>query len=257
MRIASALVLPLALLSVPFTVHSQQPPQRDPQAIAILQKSLLVMGGVVPPDSVATGSVELTAGSTTEKGTVRILTRALEQSIEEIATDQRKYRLIYSRGRASESLGDSVKQLPLELAVTSQAKHFPLVVIARALTQPNTAAQYVGLETQDSVACHHIRISNAPDADPKRQHLSEFSARDIWIDSVTGLPRRIAHVRRASKGPNPGVRFETLYSDYRNIGGILYPFLIQKTASGTVFLTFRIEAITFNAGLTDNNFALR
>jgi hypothetical protein len=36
---------------------AQDPPRRDPQALAVLQQSLLVMGGSVPTDSLAVGAL--------------------------------------------------------------------------------------------------------------------------------------------------------------------------------------------------------
>src|SRR5437879_5170766 len=79
------------------SVAAQQPP-RDPQAVAILQRALAAMGRPAPTDSVATGTAVLVAGSTTETGTIRILTRRLDQSAEYFQTPAESRVVIYSRG---------------------------------------------------------------------------------------------------------------------------------------------------------------
>lgn len=94
-------------LLIPASVAAQQPP-RDPQALAILQQSLVAMGGTVPMDSVATGTVVLVAGSLTENGTIRIVTRGSDQTAEQIQTSAGSRLVIYSRGFASEIQGASV-----------------------------------------------------------------------------------------------------------------------------------------------------
>src|SRR6266481_1211427 len=88
--------------------------QRDPQAVALLQGSLKTMGGAVPADSAATGSITIVAGSQTSTGTVRILSRGTDQSSEQITLPQSTNTLTYSRGLASETLDATAKSLSLE-----------------------------------------------------------------------------------------------------------------------------------------------
>src|SRR3970282_1368534 len=102
MRIPCAFAILLANLLFSVSVAAQQPLQRDPQAVAILQQSVAAMGGVVPSDSVATGTVVLVAGSKTEKGTIRILTRSLNQTAERIVTPEGQRAVIYAHYRAKE-----------------------------------------------------------------------------------------------------------------------------------------------------------
>ncbi len=101
-----------------FSIYApaQQPVPRDSQAVALVQQVVAAMRGVVPSDSVATGTIELVAGSKAETGTIRILTRGLDQTAEHIETGEGRRRFLYSRGRAFE--GQSQKPVQLELAVT-------------------------------------------------------------------------------------------------------------------------------------------
>ncbi|SRR6266403_781741 len=99
---------------------SAQP--RDPQAIALLQSSVRAMGGSVPSDSVATGSVVVVAGSLTTSGTVRILTRGTDQTLEQLSLHspqwprsiraERQTRPRMARPKASPSKGPPVASHP-------------------------------------------------------------------------------------------------------------------------------------------------
>src|SRR2546429_7725110 len=66
-----------------FATTTQSSPQRDPQAVALLQASVASMG-ILPADSVATGTLTISAGSSIETGKIRILTRGTDQTSEEI-----------------------------------------------------------------------------------------------------------------------------------------------------------------------------
>ncbi len=215
------------------------------------------MGGIVPADSLGTGTVTLVAGSKTETGTIHILTRGVDQSLEEIQTSEGRRATIYSRGMADEFEGTSAKSLQLELVVTSQSPDFPLPLLAATLNDPDSAARYVGLESLDGTPTHHVRFWKAFARHPKLQHVAEFSAKDLWLDAASGLPRKLAYVRRAASGAEPGIPLEVLYSDYRNVGGVLYPYRIEKSLNGTPWATISIANVVFNSGLTDTNFPVQ
>jgi hypothetical protein len=79
----SALLAILVLSVVPTftqTSTSTQPPVRDPQAFALLQAAAAALARMPPGDSMATGSVTLAAGSTTDQGTIRVLTKGTSQT---------------------------------------------------------------------------------------------------------------------------------------------------------------------------------
>jgi hypothetical protein len=86
------------------------------------------------------------------------------------------------------------------------------------------------------------------------QKLAPFSARDIWFNSTSALPVKLAYSRRAGQGAVPSFEVEVFFSDYTNAGGVLYPMEIQKSYNGTPWETITIHSVTFNTGLTDTQF---
>jgi hypothetical protein len=242
------------LLLAPLFVSAQQAPQRDPQAFAVLQRAVTAMGGLVPSDSVATGNVVLVEGSKTENGTIRFLTRGLDQSAEYMQVPTGLRSVVYSRGRASDER--SAKPLQLELAVTSQSSAFPLQLAASALSDPDAAFVYVGLENLEGQQVHHIRFWKTFASNPKLQSLAEVSKRDIWIDAASNLPRKLSYKRRASRGPGAvGILIEVSYSDYRNVSGVLYPYRIERFVNGTLWAAITFQNVVFNSGLTGTDFS--
>lgn len=257
MPVSRPVLLFVSILVLSRGLAAQQTPQRDAQAVAILQQSLVAMGGTVPTDSVATGTITVVAGSTSETGTIRILSRGVDQSAEQIQTTAGNRAVIYSRGFANEVRGTTVKSLQLELVVTSQSPDFPLPLLAAALNNPDIALQYIGLETLAGVPVQHIRFWNSFGSQPTLKHLAGFSIRDVWLDAGTGLPRKLGYDRRAASGAEPRIALAVFFSDYRNVGGVVYPFRIQKSLNGTPWTTITIGSVAFNTGLTDADFPVQ
>ena len=257
MRVFLSASLLLFSLTFSATIAAQELPQRDPQAVAVLSQSMVAMGRVAPADSVATGAVTLVAGSRSETGTVRILTRVVDQTAEHIQASYTRRSVIYSRGRASEIEGASITPLQLELAVTSQSPNFPLPLIPSILNDPNAAFTYVGLETLSGSQVHHIRVWKTFPSQPRLQHLAGFSVKHIWIDAASGLPRKLAYDRRAARGAEPRIPVAVFFSDYRNVGGVVYAFRIEKSLNGTPWATITIQTVAFNTGLSDNDFPVQ
>jgi hypothetical protein len=231
-------------------------PTKDPQAIAVLQQSVVAMGTTVPSDSTATGTITTVAGSLTENGTITILTRGTNQTSEQIQTPHGST-IVYSQGQASSVSESTPTALPMERAVTSQCASFPLALIADALNNPDTAYSFIGLETLGAGTVNHIQIWNSFASTPKLQAMSRFSIKDIWVDAKSSLPQKISYTRRDAGGASPGIAMAVLFSDYRNVGGVLYPFAIQESFNGTPWASITIQNVTLNTGLTDANFPVQ
>jgi outer membrane lipoprotein-sorting protein len=247
--------LPISLLAQQST-QTATTPARDPQAVAVLQQSFAAMGKTLPADSVATGTVTIVEGSRTEEGTIRVATRGPDQSIEDITTSSDHRVVVYTQLLAAETKAGATKLLSFEASATSQAPDFPLAIIAWALTDPDAAMTYVGLEPLNGQQTHHIRIWNTLNSIPQLQPYAEFTVMNIWIDPSSGLVQKLAYEKREGSGSSPRSRMEIFYSEYQNFGGILYPTQIQKNLNGVLWTTIHISNVTLNTGLKDSDFPL-
>jgi hypothetical protein len=232
---------------------ASSPPIRDPQAVAVLQQAVKAMGGNVPADSLATGTVTIVAGSSTDSGTIRILTRGTQQTFEEVQTPTDARSVVFSNGEASETIAGAATPFPMQRAVTSQCWYFPLPYLDALLSNPDESFTYVGTESHGVAAALHIQASNTYASNTKVQFLGAFTTTDLWFDAQSGLPLQVAYLRRDT-GLSPKIRMETQFSSYRNISGFLYPTTIQVLMNGTQWMTISFQTVNFNTGLTDANF---
>jgi outer membrane lipoprotein-sorting protein len=210
----------------------------------------------LPADSVATGTVTIVEGSRTEEGTIRVATRGPDQSGEDITLSSDHRVVVFSRPAAAETKAGATKLLSFEASATSQTPDFPLAIIAWALTDPDAAMSYVGLESLSGQKLHHLRIWNTLTSTPQLQPYAEFTLMNLWIDPSTGLPQKLAYEKRVGGGSSPRTRMEISYSEYQNFGDILYPTQIQKNLNGVLWTTIHISTVTLNTGLTDSDFPM-
>jgi hypothetical protein len=254
----SALLLTLPVSASPQTGSSSTTsPQRDPQAVALLQTSVRSMGGTVPSDSVATGSIIIVAGSQTSTGTIRILTRGNSQTSQQITLPESTTTVTYSAGIASETLNSATTSLSLERAATSQSVCFPLPFLVGALASSDMSIQYVGLESLNQTSVQHIRFQNSFASQPNLQQLADFAIFDIWLDANTALPQRISFIRRDALGASPRIPMDTYFTSYQAISGVAYPSQIKVSFNGTPWATITISSVSFNTGLTDSSFSVQ
>jgi hypothetical protein len=234
------------------------PVRRDIQAIAIMNTAINAMGGSMPANSVAEGTIAITEGSTIEQGSITIMTRGSDQSAEHIRLSKEMRSVIYSRGEANETARGVTRPVSLELAGISHSADFPFPVLMNALANPDYALEYIALETMYGRPAHHIRFWNTYGSSEKmRQHLSEFSRKDLWFDAMTGLPGKLTYERRESHGAVAGTRMEIIYSDWIRTGGTQYPYRIEKLWNGVPWAVITIQSVRFQTVLSDLDFPVK
>ncbi len=253
-RVALGPCFLVAFSTVPAVAQTVPQSPRNPQAVAVFQQSIVAMGSSVPTDASITGSVTIVEGSKSSTGAVRILTRGLDQSLEEITTPDGTRKVIFSRNLSSESDGTTSKAHSLERSASSQPVYLPPVFILAMLNDPESAFEYVGLENIDGIDAHHVRVWKTFSSKPKLQHLAVFSEKDVWIDAKTKLPLKVFFEQREGGGASDRTRMEFVFSDYRPAGGALLPMRIEKSKNGTLWMTITMSDVRFNAQLTEADF---
>lgn len=260
MRSARFALLPVFVLAVISAAARQssppaiQAPQRDPQAVALLQQAIAAMATTTPADSSATGTVTVVEGSTTQTGSIQILTLGASYTSETQNLTDGQRSVVYSNGDALESTAAQSANPPLELIVTDQCADFPLPLLQAFLSTADESITYVGPEVQNGQPVQHIRVWETFQSKPSLQQLATFSTRDIWISSASALPVEIAYIRRAGGGSVPGAPIAIFYSNYTKVNTVLYPFQINKSLNGTPWTTITISSVSYNNGLAASQF---
>jgi len=228
-------------------------PVRDSQALALLQKSVSVMG-VPPSDSTGTGNVTTVAGSLTQQGTVTILTKGSTETSIQFQLPNNPWTVVFATGQANKIESSQTTVYPVELSASSQCLYFPLPFLSGILNNADYSVQYIGEEAVGSSTANHIVIQNTFSSSPTYQFLSPFTVADIWIDATSALPVKIGMVRRNGGGSAPKIPISVAYSNYQTVAGVRYPFTIQEYVTETLWATTNIQSVTFNSGMTDTNF---
>jgi hypothetical protein len=172
--LAFVLVIVSATAQLPSPMTAQSP-QRDQQAIAMLQQSIAAMANGIPTDSSATGTVTVVEGSTTQAGTIQILTLGATRTFETLTLQEGQRTVVYANGAAKEINGSQSSSPPLELALTDQCTDFPLPLLLSSLSNSDETIHYVGAETLDGQAVQHIQVWNTFASKPRLQKLASFS----------------------------------------------------------------------------------
>jgi hypothetical protein len=157
---------------------------------------------------------------------------------------------------AAQTIGSTQQSLSGQMAVTAQTPFFPLPLLVGAQNNPDFSFQYVALETLNGAPAHHLRMWNTFASRPYSQTLSQFSVRDIWIDTASSLPRKITYTQQTAGGYSPQFFVEVDLSNYQSVNGIAYPHQITKSVNGTPLLTISIQSVSFNTGLSAANFPI-
>jgi hypothetical protein len=253
---ASFLLISSSSAGIPQTPSTTtSAPQRDPQAVALLQTSISVMG-VPPSDSTANGNVTIVAGSLTQQGAVTILTRGSTETSIQFQMRDNPWTIVFANGQVNKIEASQTTVYSLELAASSQCLYFPLPLLYGFLNNTDYSIQYVGQEAIGSSTANHIIVQNTFNSSPTYQFLSPFTEADIWTDASSGLPIKIAMIRRDGGGSAPKIPISVVYSNYQTISGVRYPFTIQEYITDTLWATTTIQSVVFNTGLSDTTFSV-
>lgn len=90
-------------------------------------------------------------------------------------------------------------------------------------------------------------------ADKLRLTLKDGTVRTVFLDEKSGLEVKLVSMR-----PNEGgeVEVETLFSDYQETAGVLFPHVIENQIKGKTSSRMKIEKVEVNVPMEDSIFAM-
>jgi hypothetical protein len=295
MRATHTAILPLAvsiLALVTSPLSAQQSPStsapvaNDPQAVALIQRSLVALtGGAAVTDVTLTGTARRIAGSDDETGTATLKATALGDS---------RVDLVLPSGNRSEIRNHSAIPLPGALPngvpaemtqtnqpagawsgpdgllhgmashnVMSEADWFsPAAMLTRIISKPGYVFSYLGPEDFNDTQVIHIQASEplaqtikAPPGVPAlMQHLSQI---DIYLDPTTSLPVALGFNTHPDNNALLDMPVRVEFSGYQAVNGVQVPFHVQRYLNNSLALDFQFSSATFNSGLAAANFQIQ
>jgi hypothetical protein len=104
-----------------------------------------------------------------------------------------------------------------------------------------SAVKLVSLDQMAGRKAHHLKV-----------RLANGNDEDVWVDAETYL--EIRHDRTADDPSGASRRVSVTYGDYRNVEGLMVPFLVETGGGGASADRMKIETVVLNAPLDDSTF---
>ena len=255
-RLASFL---LCSLLVSASVAAQQPPQRDPQGVAILQQSFVAMGGAVSRSvhtAVFSGRIAQQRGPATVQGTVifKLADRDKWRMDSPFGAETQTHVVNGTKGR--EVRDGQSRGLPYHTVLNHHMKFVPVFSELAEYANLSYTISYLGLEVLAGHNVHHIRIARVFPGRPQSTAtmLSQLSAVDLFVDASSLLVVKRSQQVSSSIDSHTRVLVEQLYSDYRSADGILFPQSISVLVRGQRLNDIVFTSATFNAPISPTEF---
>jgi hypothetical protein len=183
------------------------------------------------------------------------VTLGTKQTLEEINLPSGVQRHAFTQGEFFDYRKNEGKGISFEESLSAQSSLFPLPWLAAKAVEGDLQVESLGSETVGNVACQHLRLSRAWQSDKNLRAYTEFTKTDLWLNSITGLPVKVAFQRRKGWGAVPPIPISIEYSDYRLVEGIQYPFHIKQYVNGTPWADIHVQGVQFNTGVTASEFS--
>ncbi|HVB87699.1 MAG TPA: hypothetical protein VNK23_13655 [Candidatus Dormibacteraeota bacterium] len=277
------------LVAVPASAQttSTAPATSDPQAVALVQKSLAALtGGLAVTDVTLTGSSRRVAGSDDETGTATLEATSAGDSRVELSFGSGNR--VEIRNHAGAPLPNALPPaVPLPSAamqpqpvgawsgpdgvlhgmaqqntLTEAAWFFPAQAVGDIAKAPLWVLTYVGPETHDGVSVVHIQaaqeipaIANAPQQ--VVDSILRLTRTDLYFDPNSLLPVALAFNTHPHNNAFVDIPVEVRFSNYQSVNGVAVPTDVQKYVNRGLVLDLQFSKVTLNSGLTASAFALQ
>ena len=263
LRLSALVLLCSSLLTNAFAQQitaSTDPPARDPQAIAVISRSLSAMGAAAIHQGqtvVVSGTITL-QGSPSKAFPIIITSRGNSQIRTELTTDKGVRVTVISNGHGIIRQPDgSVRYLLDDNLISTRVEHLPQLSILSEFLRSDMALKYIGTSALEGAQVDVIDaslISGTTSAEAARSQ--ERTRTLFFFNSTTGLPASVQRSNFAENSPEQSQVTETRFDDYRNLNGVMVPFRQRTFLDGTPLMLLQLNSADLNATATDAEFSL-
>ena len=236
-------------------------PVRDPAAIALAQKAMAAMGGPAViqniTDSVTIGTLTIHAPQGDMSAPTTIKTKGNQELRIESRWPGGASARIVNRGKGVILHPDGhVQTLSLDNTFAERPRHIPALSLLAEQSNPRTEITAAGESSIAESAADIISLSlpTAPTAEQARL-FRESTRRSFHIDRQTCFVSRLEYPLYPENG-GPPAKAAIVYSDYRNVSGVMVPFHQTTYIDGELDSDLVLSSVQFNVGLTDSDFLL-
>lgn len=234
-----------------------QPPVRDAQAVALVQRSLAALGGGVAStlqDSQIQGTLAPIASSNISGGTFTWTDDFSGPTFEfryQLQTADAVRVEVSGHGSPAVEQGTTVTSLRSHITFTALPYHLPAVLLSRMLANTSYSIQIGTAVTVEGGPTQQVIIKS--DAGPLEKALSE----QRWdFDASTGLPVRIEYHLPNPYYSDQWVQGAVELSKYQIVNGVAVPFQLTFFEDGKPAGVATVSSAVFNVEAPSTTFDL-
>lgn len=218
---------------------------KDPQAVAVLQQTMLVTGwGAPPSDVLAQATLTSEREGSTQTSAVVLKARGQREFRNETADAT----FVKSGDRASVADRSGSKVVGDDSIRQLAPYYFPFFTLLTSYADADVELTYLGIEEVRGEKAYKVRLVRRSNSGGRPQPMT------IFVSVATLLPLKLTYTRIASNNPNVAIECTRLLSDYRKVGWLWFPFYQEETVGGRPPRALRFESVRLNVGLSDSDF---
>lgn len=230
----------------------QRAPQRDAQAVAVLQRAIAAMGGAAAvgqiTDAVVAGSVEPASGSSVNSGSFKWESSGSEFRYEKQSASSDLV-LVSGHGHPARIRNGTATGLLSHTALANTPLHFPALVLAGVIANQGYSITLIGNTSVNGAPATKVHIS----FDSDLIH-ALVTPQDWYFDATTGIPVRVEHRLPDERRAEIYVTAAEEFGNYRIVAGVVMPYKISSYEEGQLLAVETMNSVEFNTGINPSEF---
>jgi hypothetical protein len=243
------------------TVTTQLPANRDPQAVTLLQNAYVALGGTtqaLPTSFSASGTHTDFLSASAASYAVRLTAMGIDKVRWETDLPGGTVTSIIRGRRGWTTDADGTTALSISQVVGQGVENLPLLALAKWANTPNVLVSLADTESVDATSAYHLILTESRNPVAQADSDSEKILRavkrmDLYIDQKTNLPIRLRYYEHFHDWRR-SVPIDLVFSDFRSVGGLFFPFTLSRYRGGQLASQTKIESATLNVSATDDLF---
>jgi hypothetical protein len=258
-----AFISHLAVAQQTASPPASQSPQRDLQAIAILQRSAQLLRSTAAPISstsqngiLVSGTYHVLSGLTSPDFAVRAKILSSTQVRWEFDQPDGMVSTVVSSGVGWRTGPSGTVGLPLGDMMGRQLEALPFLAISDWLSDPNVAVKDIGPQTIEGVQLHLVTLAYPYRLEPSGTLTSIYQTVgtcDLYFDSTTNLPARM-RFKQYPRDIRVGVPVELIFSDYKLVSGFQVPTTVGYSVYGQLVGEYHFDSVALNTPISPSDF---